>query len=202
MVERADRLKAPPVLGKFYLVPAVRWSFNTTFGIGDPAKTLEQLEALPCAKWWPVWGRKHNDIEFFNFPHEHYHIDPRFLTKRQWKEFDWGSHPPLAALQGKPLNHRDLPDGPPRAVLKRMKCTSLDVTWQHGEAKAVIQIQKKFAGHRCRDSKIGLICPHQRFPLGSIEPVDGVITCPLHGLRINAATGHVAPLATGKRTDD
>ena len=39
----------------------------------------------------------------------------------------------------------------------------------------------------------GWICPHQATPLGSIEPVDGIIICPLHGLRIDAQTGIVVP---------
>lgn len=187
--ERADRLTAPPVVGRFYLVPSVKWSFSVAFGMGCPEKTLKQLETLSDAKWWPVWGRKHDDVEFFNFPYQHYHIDPRFLTKRHWKEFEGSYRSALNVVQGTPLNHHDLIEGPPRPQLRRMKCTMTDVVWQHPEAQAVVKIQKRFAGHPCRKSKLGFICPHQRFPLGSIAPVDGVITCPLHGLRIDAASG-------------
>jgi hypothetical protein len=46
-----------------------------------------------------------------------------------------------------------------------------------------------FAGTQCRKGKRGFVCPHKLFPLGSVEPVAGVITCPLHGMRIDAATG-------------
>lgn len=188
MVERADMLTAPPVVGRFYLVPSVLWSFSSTWGEPEALKTLQ---ALPDAKWWPVWGRKHDDREFFKFEFKHYHLDPRFLTKRHWKEFEWGFRSPLGVLQGKPLNHRDLPNGPPRPQLRRMKCTSLDTTWEHAGQKTVLAMQAAFAGKQCRASKVGIICPHQRFPLGSIAPVDGVITCPLHGLRIDAASGRV-----------
>lgn len=187
-LERADKLTAPPVVGKFYLVPAIKWSFSTTWGNGR-GPVLEQLESLPDAKWWPVWGRKHNDIEFFNFPNKHYHLDPRFLTKRQWCEFDTGWREPLASLQGKPLNHRDLPDGPVRPQLRRMKCTMAHAAWHHDEQQNCVALNRVLAGKQCVKSKLGFLCPHQRFPLASVEPRDGVITCPLHGLRINAETG-------------
>lgn len=40
--------------------------------------------------------------------------------------------------------------------------------------------------------------PHRKFSLGSIEPINGVITCPLHGMQIDAATGRaLAPNQTG-----
>ncbi|MBX9847503.1 MAG: Rieske 2Fe-2S domain-containing protein [Xanthobacteraceae bacterium] len=50
-----------------------------------------------------------------------------------------------------------------------------------------------FAGTQCARGKGGFICQHRNAVLGSIEPRDGVITCPLHGLRIGAQTGVVLP---------
>lgn len=66
MIERIDQLDAPPVIGKFYMVPATRWKWNCTGR---------------RKKWWPVVGPKHNDVEFFNFPHQHFHTDVRFLSR-------------------------------------------------------------------------------------------------------------------------
>lgn len=188
-LERADRLKAPPVVGRFYLVHAVRWSFEPTGDKGPPETVIRALANSDDSKWWPVWGRKHNDVQFFGFDNQHYHIDPRFLTKRHWLHFKWSQHTPLGAVQGKPLNHRYLPDGPPKPQLRRMKCTRADVSWMHPDQPSVGKLNKSFAGQKCRKSRLGLVCPHQRFPLGSIVPIDGVITCPLHGLRIDAETG-------------
>ena len=34
-------------------------------------------------EWWPVMGPLHDDAEFFGFQVLHYHVDPRFLTRRQ-----------------------------------------------------------------------------------------------------------------------
>lgn len=144
------------------------------------------------AKWWPVWGRKHNDIEFFNFPHQHYHIDPRFLNKRQWSDFSWVSErTPLQYVQSQPLSHSGLPSGPPKPVLRRMRCTMAHSQWGHDGAEIVLEMNKAFSGRQCAKGKRGFVCPHQLFPLGSVQAVDGVVTCPLHGLRINAETGVV-----------
>lgn len=178
MIERADKLTAPPVVGTYYMVPAIQWSFSYTWDA-----------VSPTSQWWPVWGRKHNDIEFFDFKHQHYHIDFRFLTKRQWKEFENSWRPPRATVQAQPLNHVRLPNGPPKPKLIKMRCSTADTTYDFPTAPQVLAIQAAYAGKQCTKSKLGFICPHQRFQLGSIAPVDGVITCPLHGLRIDAATG-------------
>lgn len=37
----------------------------------------------------------------------------------------------------------------------------------------------------------GPVCPHRLTPLAGIEPRDGIIECPLHGLRWHAATGRL-----------
>jgi Rieske 2Fe-2S protein len=57
------------------------------------------------------------------------------------------------------------------------------------DTSPVHTLRKLFAGHQCAAGKGGWICPHRKASLGSIQPVDGIITCPLHGLRIDAATG-------------
>lgn len=45
--------------------------------------------------------------------------------------------------------------------------------------------------------KPGMICPHRGADLSGIspDPVDGTITCPLHGLRWCVSTGELAPRA-------
>ncbi len=180
-LQRADRLKEPPVLGRYYLVPAILFRWRS---YGDTGNPLEG-DGL---QWWPVWGPKHNDLEYFNFENLHYHVDPRFLTKRLWKRFgSWRE--PLADLQATPLNHADLKDGPPKPTLRRMKCTMVHSEWSFIDRSAVIDMNKAFAGQQARHGKRGFVCPHKLFPLGTVMPVDGVVTCPLHGLRIDAATG-------------
>jgi hypothetical protein len=196
-LQRVDRLKEPPVVGRWYLVPAILWDRSSFSSLGQSEwKILRELKTGPHAKWWPVWGRKHNDIEYFNFAALHYHIDPRFLTRRQVKEV-WcsGSRTVLQELQAQPLSHTGLKSGPPKPTLQRMKCTLSHAEWGHSGAKKVLALNADYAGKQCRNGKFGLVCPHKQFPLGSALAIDGVITCPLHGLRIDAATGKCLPVS-------
>ncbi len=43
------------------------------------------------------------------------------------------------------------------------------------------------------------VCPHRGADLSGIEPVDGVITCPLHGMQFCARTGKAIHPTTGRR---
>lgn len=169
-LQRIDRLDGSPVVGRYYLVPVVtiRWNGH--------------LDA------WPVIGPAHNDVEFFQFPQEHYHIDGRFLSARQWRVADdtWRTavdniqSAPLHAANGKVL---------PKPTLNKRRCRLSDLGYVHGDKSQIKEIRTHFAGQQCERGKGGWICPHRKASLGSIAAIDGVITCPLHGLRIDAATG-------------
>lgn len=189
-LQRADRLKEPPVVGQFYLVPAILWNRRSRCNAGESSEdeVLRELQGKG-AKWWPVWGSKHNDIEYFGFRPLHYHIDPRFLNKRHWSEFRNPLRSPLLQVQATPLNHSDLKSGPPKPQLRRMRCTMAHSEWGHSNAIPVTKLNAAFGGQQCRKGKRGFVCPHKLFPLGSVQVVDGVITCPLHGLRIDAQSG-------------
>lgn len=166
-IERVDRQTSPLVEGRFYLVPTVRGEWFGKFGD------------------WPVIGPLHDDREIFRFEIDHYHVDGRFLSRKVrnvFRVFTYALH----AYRGKPPL--------PPVVMKRRKCIRSHVDYclpYFRDASPVDVLRKHFAGHQCVAGKGGWICPHRKASLGSIQPVDGVITCPLHGLRIDAATGVV-----------
>lgn len=182
---RLDKMTESPVVGRYYLVPTVRGTWHNQ--IRD----------------WPVIGPEHEDQQFFNFPYPHYHVDGRFLThaekrtaisSRWWDNEDMDDREQLARVCiGSPLQANDLINktGLPKPILKRKRCglsvlplpptVAMAQTWQ--------VMAKHFAGRKCAHGKRGWVCPHQNVALGSVLSVDGVITCPLHGLRIDAATG-------------
>jgi nitrite reductase/ring-hydroxylating ferredoxin subunit len=172
--ERADRLIAPPVVGRFYIVPVVTTKWHH------------------CIEPWPVIGPIHTDAEFFNFEAEHYHIDGRFLTARQIKMVEncapWRSVP--AELQAAPL-HAGKDEVLPKPVLAKRRCSSSHVVYQHGDKVQIKELRSHYAGQQCERGKAGWVCPHRKASLGSVEVVGGIITCPLHGLQIDAATGVV-----------
>lgn len=191
-LQRSDRLKEPPVVGNWYLVPAILWQFRMPWDADSSSdeEIITKLQKAKGAKWWPVWGSKHNDVEFFNFETLHYHIDPRFLTKRHRAEASgYGDRTTLQTIQAQPLNHAKLKSGPPKPQLRRMRCSMAHSEWGYADRVTVANLNTAFAGKQCAMGKRGFVCPHKLFPLGSIEAVDGVITCPLHGLRIDAKTG-------------
>lgn len=164
-LQRVDQLKEPPVVGQFYLVPVVRGKWYDR--VAD----------------FPVIGARHNDVEFFDFKREHYHLDYRFFR---------GSYPRSASTA--PLHaHPNFPLSKP--ILKRRKC----LREQHifdGPDRIMSPFREAYAGRQCASGKLGWVCPHRQIALGSTPVIDGVITCPLHGLRIDAGTGRVVPPAT------
>lgn len=182
MTERADRITEPLVKGRFYLVPTV----FAAWGLDKPTH-------------WPIIGAMHTDPEFFNFPEPHYHIDGRFVSKR-WHVRVF--HTPLSRPYAL---HRPVgPDSPPlpRPVMRRVKCLHPQIPYRCYSddptkiPPALIDLRAAYATTQCARGKGGWICPHRKASLGSIVPVDGIITCPLHGLQINAASGKVLEAST------
>jgi hypothetical protein len=175
-LQRIDRLNSPPIVGKYYLVPAIWFSWG----------------GRKPHRWWPAIGRKHNDIQFFQFPHQHYHIDVRFANSQHIRDAGRYSTSELGALLSTPIsNPVRFPEGPPSPQWRRMRCRRAEVPYPFLQAKAIKNINKHFSGLQCKRAKTGWICPHRNVRLGSIAPVNGVITCPLHGLCIDPVTGIV-----------
>ncbi|MDR3513762.1 MAG: hypothetical protein P4L73_19165 [Caulobacteraceae bacterium] len=193
MIQRIADLSEPPIAGRMYLVPTVAhpWGWY-------------------AERPWPVFLPLHEDTRFFAFVEPHYHIDPRFIDRRSWERIA-GSHAdearrrdlsasdsPWLAVQAKPLaRHRRGPGDKPLApvVWRRRRCQRVYVPYvvEHlrvREGMGVQGIRDHFAGAQAPRNRAGWVCPHQSAALGSIEPDDdGVITCPLHGLRVRAADG-------------
>lgn len=165
-------LREPPVRGRFYMVPVVSYTY---FDRSD---------------LWPVLGPKHHDRGAVGFPHIHYHLDPRFVSAvqaRYLRSRAYGnSVEQTAAIY--PLARTDMPP-PERAHLVRLRCRvgtweyqppRLRPRWldafdqEYGEVAKPIQL---------RDGR--MLCPHRKVDLSSLAAdADGIVTCPLHGLRV------------------
>ncbi len=168
-MERIDELTEPPVVGRVYWVPCVLGWWRDT------------------KKWWPVMGRMHEDVKFFNFALRHYHLDRRFVGDNQVEP---AVRLPLCDRSGKG------DDGIISAVeYRRRVCVRADMSFPVWPSP-VGKMQRHYAGRACKRTDRGLICPHQGFALGSIAPDEnGVRQCPMHGLRIEAdgvVSGRVA----------
>lgn len=167
-------LREPPVVGMFYMVPAI-----------------ERYPYHGRVDTWPVIGPKHTDMDFFDFPSEHYHVDARFITARQerflvgyWKLWqqsvvDVVGRSPIAS-RGHPL-----PKG--RPILVRRKCRTAAYGYSFSSMKPVQALRAHYGDPaqpiRLADGR--LLCPHRKADLSQF-PADeaGMVTCPLHGLRV------------------
>lgn len=173
-----SELREPPVVGRYYMVPVVRFVWC-------------KIDAD-----WPVLGPLHTDKDFFNFDRAHYHVDARFVNKRNAERAQIHRQGIFAQAQGSPLSRRnvegapEVPTGLP--VLKRLKCQTADFPYQFHNQPTVSALriaygdvgpEKRAIPIRRADGR--LLCPHRKVDLSQFEPdADGVVTCPLHGLRV------------------
>lgn len=170
-IERVDRVTTPLVVGRYYLVPTVRMRYFS-----------DKLDNIP------VIGPKHEDKEFFNFEAEHYHCDVRFMSQRWFNSMGFNVLvAPVTQRRDDPLDLKI-----PSILWMKKKCCRSSVDYPFGDRKAICYLKKHYSGKQCSRGKGGWICPHRKAPLGSIQPdVNGIITCFLHGLEIDATTGIV-----------
>lgn len=195
-------------VGRWYTVPVVR-------GIWRPYIHLEQR-----VLWWPVLGPMHGDADHLNFPWLHFHVDYRFINARFARAV---ADPKLAYRQPLMTTHivPEWPDGDDHCLSLRLyphafrewinressECLK-DVpraSWfrlarrrckRHHQPHASIEnfgrkLYPSYAGTRIDPARP--VCPHKGTPLSSVAPVEGVLTCPLHGLAFCAKTGWALP---------
>lgn len=175
---RLADLREPPKVGTFYMVPVVRHIW-----CGTEAE-------------WPVLGPMHSDAEFFKFPKRHYHVDARFVTARLAQRIVSHAGGSVAsAAQRYPLSQRygknepDLPSG--RPLLKRLKCRTAEFEYHHGHQDVIAELRAHY-GEQAEpivrpDGR--LLCPHRKVDLSQFTPdADGLVTCPLHGLRVRCVS--------------
>ncbi|MES0027964.1 Rieske 2Fe-2S domain-containing protein [Mesorhizobium sp. M0040] len=151
--------KVPPKVGEYYLVRTI---YGNWLGMLDN---------------WPIIGPKHSDDEYFHLSEDHYHIDVRFTDPK--------FHTHAEAFEKVILANNKVP-----VVWRKRMCHASWIYHTLGVCSSVIELNQHYAGQTARAGKSGWICPHKKLSLGEIQPdAFGVITCPLHGLRIDGKTG-------------
>lgn len=77
-------------------------------------------------------------------------------------------------------------------ALRRMKCVREFPTYPlkllSGPRGWLPKLEAAYADCKL---KPGMVCPHRGIPLADVPAVDGIVTCPGHGLRWNVATGEL-----------
>lgn len=166
-MEKTDNLSSPLIVGEFYLVPCYVHSGYLKFH---------------CSKSFitPLLNHPHNDIENGQFE-THYHQDDRFIPKFGNKRvLKSGKYEILPHIR---LNVResDLVKVFPKLEYFALKCIKLEVD----SITSPGFISKSKFKHNCIYKNK---CPHRGYDLSNEVPVNGVITCPLHGLKFDAET--------------
>lgn len=191
-LQRVNELTAPPIVGQTYLVPCVK--IRNGHGIDD----------MPPG-WWPTIGPEHEDAEIIKFTSRHIHLDGRFLLTEQLDGRLGGCYT-LREILGAPLcttdpTGRDLPITcrPLKFEFRPLECLRPMPDWDQLFAHLGVSappwmadLEKAFAKQWIkRDCRT---CPHRGMPLASVPvAADGGVTCPGHGLRWHAETGHLMP---------
>lgn len=154
-----------------------------------PAYEIGRYYSVLCApstvflRWVPLLGPLHEDAEIVNFQEQHWHIDWRFVSQREWNHY-CSFTTPLAV----PISEKNV-DGPP--CHRRLKCKrEMPIFPGHGR---VIWLKELEAAYQNDNLKPGLICPHRGIPLAGCPAKDGVVVCPGHGLAWNIETGKLVP---------
>lgn len=176
-MERVDNLSKPLKVGKSYLVPCI-WRQNEFEyeAVDIWSSYFESKYAQIVGKTEMLNGelviKKHKIIPVINHPHSdrengqkevHYHTDNRFDSIR--------------SAQGTRLT---LSEGD-KIIYYPMKCRVLEQSF----VTSTLAIKKSKLKHKCIHKGK---CPHRGFSLENEIPVNGVITCPLHGLMFNQQT--------------
>lgn len=108
----------------------------------------------------PVLGPAHMDETTL-----HLHLDQRFMGKKLLRKFG------IALL----LNE-ELPIAP-----RPMQCVR-----QQPEIPVILSKYREIY----KNSKMkNRLCPHQGTYLGNVQPINGCVTCPMHGLSFHCNTG-------------
>lgn len=167
-------LREPPVVGKFYMVPVIR-----------------DYPYLGKVGTWPVIGAKHSDVDFFSLKTEHYHVDARFLTAAQEDAINHGYRTTIAAVGAHPLGVHDHPLPKGRPDLARRKCRRATYGNAHTDKKQIVALNAHYGAPAdpiwLADGR--MLCPHRKADLSQFEAdADGIVVCPLHGLRVRCAT--------------
>lgn len=140
-----------------------------SFVIGQyyPVPCIEEREDGDLIGITPVIDHPHNDVENGQ-DYTHYHGDFRFISGKGVILKNGNVYRSQARVQGTP-------------IIYMLKCIRLEHEW----VTNIVNISNSKLKHKCIHKGK---CPHRGYDLTGEIPKNGVITCPLHGLKFNAET--------------
>lgn len=171
MYQKVEEVKRPLKIGEKFLVPCIIKKINRKTYIS------------------PIINHPHNDKE--NGQQEiHYHVDYRFVKCSQEGFVRYVDNIPYV-FNPVPVNNHSKHIWVPSARCEKtneikINYYILPVINAHLFGSTPIDfIKKSKLKHDCIYKGK---CPHRGYDLSQVDPIDGIITCPLHGLQFDSIT--------------
>ncbi len=161
------------------------WQVKRSLVIGEkfivPCLVIRDGEKI--ISFTPVINHPHNDVENFQ-PETHYHTDYRFVEIKENKNSGDGFE-----VTDKREGFKNIKGRVELHIDGELEYHVLSVISEDHEAIAQkFFIRNSRLKHKCI---VKGKCPHRGYDLSQEKSVDGVITCPLHGLEFYSATGMI-----------
>lgn len=190
-MERVVELLSAPIIGQKYMVPCI-----------EVTNCVYEIDIVV-----PVMGKQHRDpVLGGQAAMSHIHIDQRFVTEDQMKglfrrtagdlypndETGYITVFAVASSDGETQRvfevEKECLREMPGFTHRRRSSQGIKTYWHLGQSldhfgRFEDTMDGKVLKGTCK------VCPHHGIPLGSITPIDGVITCPGHFLDWDAKTG-------------
>ena len=170
-IKTVDNIKRPLLKGEVFLVPCIVKKHNDN-SIGFKLNKIYVT---------PVINLPHSDKE--NGQNEiHYHADFRFIKHDNNGDFPTPQNTHSKYIFCENIRPKDKIDG----VIQYFALPVINEDFK--AITGVENIAKSKLKHKCIHKGK---CPHRGYDLSQVNPIDGVITCPLHGLKFSAKTSMV-----------
>lgn len=170
-MKNIEELNNPPIIGMYYLVPCI--IYDT---ISDEGKKHLYV--------YPIINNLHSDVDSGQ-EHEHYHLDYRFIemqgmddisVKQKHSQHTFAYNSRYDLLYHNPHYKENYKVEYISLMCQRVNNLRITPT-------ELIEIEK--LKNKCIYKNK---CPHKGMDLSQVIPKDGIIQCPLHGLKFNAIT--------------
>lgn len=166
--QKVETLTSPPIVGEKYLVP----------GIVVPV----HIGAKP--NWYPVLGIAHEDKEYIKAS-KHFHYDVRFFPA-DFFPLKLDGQVLVETAQEMMVKIAVIKIWTPLIEYREVVCAREMPNFPSWLAPWFPELQQ---GYLSKQLPANLKCPHQGIYLGSLPQVNGIVTCPGHGLKWNIKTG-------------
>jgi len=164
---KVDDIKRPLIKGEKVLVPCL----VKTEMKDDQDIWLDLTNAKKVMHVLPVINHPHNDIESGQ-AEDHYHLDYRFINHKDNGVFPTVINSHSVHVFGSEIR--------PKKDFGNLEYHLLPVINEEFNGITPVNLIGKLK-HKCLHKGK---CPHRGYDLSQVKPVNGVITCPLHGFRI------------------